>query len=270
MVDFSSAHRWVAERKREIRFAVQVFPLPSDPNPTETAIGAGLLAQEVGLDGFLIGDHPGYHIEPWLHLAAVAARTSTIQLGSVVNCVFHRHPAMLARMTSDLDRISNGRLMLGLGIGWNAPEFAQLGIPFPAVPERQAALEEALEIIDGMFGPEPITFAGKHWQVENAWITAPPVQLPRPPIMIAGAGEKTLKQVVRWADIANFGGSRNTGNVQNDDQVLAKLRRIDELCAEAGRDPQYAAQESLHIVVDAGRFETRGRRRSSTHTSRMA
>lgn len=145
---------------------------------------------------------------------------------------------MLARMSSDLDRISNGRLMLGLGIGWNAPEFAQLGIPFPAVPERQAALEESLEIIDGMFGSEPITFGGDHWQVERAWITAPPVQLPRPPIMIAGAGENTLRQVVRWADIANFGGSRNTGNVQNDDQVLEKLRRIDAFCNEVGRNPE--------------------------------
>src|SRR5919112_2307061 len=101
MVEFRHAHPWVAERQREIRFEVQVFPLTDDPNPTESVIAAGLLAEEVGLDGVFIGDHPGYHIEPWLHLAALAARTKRVQLGSVVNCVYHRHPAMLARMTAD-------------------------------------------------------------------------------------------------------------------------------------------------------------------------
>jgi alkanesulfonate monooxygenase SsuD/methylene tetrahydromethanopterin reductase-like flavin-dependent oxidoreductase (luciferase family) len=234
---FETAHPWVEARRDRVRFAVQVFPLPDDPNPTESVIAAGTLADSVGLDGFLIGDHPGYHIEPWLHLANIAARTTQVQLGSVVNNVFHRHPAMLARMTADLDRISNGRLLLGLGIGWNETEFAQLGIPFRPVPDRQRGLEEALQIIDGMFGPEPVTLTGEHWHVQNARITSPPVQLPRPPILIAGAGDRTLGQVVRWADVSNFGGIRNTGNVQNDEQLAAKLALIDRLCVESGRDP---------------------------------
>jgi alkanesulfonate monooxygenase SsuD/methylene tetrahydromethanopterin reductase-like flavin-dependent oxidoreductase (luciferase family) len=237
MVSFENAHPWVAERQKQVRFAVQVFPLQDDPNPTESVISAGLLAENVGLDGFFIGDHPGYHIEPWLHLSNVAARTNRVQLGSVVNCVFHRHPSMIARMTADLDRISNGRVLLGLGIGWNEAEFGQLGVPFQSVPERQHALEEALQIIGGMFGPEPVIFQGEHWQVTNAHITSPPVQRPRPPILIAGAGKNTLRQVVRWADVSNFGGSKNTGNVQNDDQVRQKHDLIDRLCAEAGRDP---------------------------------
>lgn len=237
MAGFVKPHPWVAARKAEIRFAVQGFPLQDDPNPTESVIEAGLLAEEVGLDGFFIGDHPGYHIEPWLHLSYLAARTEGIQLGSVVNNVYHRHPSMLARMTADLDRISNGRLMLGLGIGWNEPEFGQLGVPFRPIPERQRGLEEALEIIDGMFGPEPVTFTGEHWRVVNAHITSPPIQRPRPPILIAGAGDNTLRQVVRWADISNFGSSKNTGNVQSDDDNRRKLQQIDHLCAEAGRDP---------------------------------
>lgn len=237
MVDFQIAHPWVAERQREIRFAVQVFPLQDDPNPTESVIAAGNLAETVGLDGFFIGDHPGYHIEPWLHLANIAAQTERVQLGSVVNCVFHRHPSMLARMTADLDRISNGRVLLGLGIGWNEAEFGQLGVPFRSTPERQQGLDDALQIIDGMFGPEPITVTGEHWRVANAHITSPPVQRPRPPILIAGAGKNTLRQVVRWADVANFGSSKHTGNVQDDDQVREKLALIDELCAEYGRNP---------------------------------
>ena len=77
-------HPWVAERMGKQRFAVQVFPLPADPNPTESVIEAALVAEAAGLDGFFIGDHPGYHIEPWLHLANIAARCPTVQLGSVV------------------------------------------------------------------------------------------------------------------------------------------------------------------------------------------
>ena len=237
MVNFDKAHPWVAERRNQIRFAVQVFPLQNDPDPTESVIQAAQVAEEVGLDGFFIGDHPGYHIEPWLHLANIAARTTHVQLGSVVNNVYHRHPAMLARMTADLDRISNGRVLLGLGIGWNESEFGQLGVPFQPVAARQRGLEEALTIIDGMFGPEPITFAGDQWHVTGAHITSPPVQRPRPPVLIAGAGPNTLGQVVRWADVSNFGGSKNTGNVQNDDQIRQKLGLIDQFCTDAGRDP---------------------------------
>jgi alkanesulfonate monooxygenase len=229
----------VTERQEGgIRFGVQVFPLADDPNPTESVITAARLVEEVGLDGFFIGDHPGYHIEPWLHLAAVAAQTRRVQLGSVVNCVFHRHPAMLARMTADLDRISNGRVMLGLGIGWNEAEFAQLGIPFESVPERQRGLYEALEIIKRMFRLEPATFEGETWWTRGGIITSPPVQRSRPPILIAGAGKRTLRQVVEWADISNFGGSRNTGNVQNDRAIVDKLAEIDRLCVELNRDPQ--------------------------------
>ena len=81
-----------------------------------------------------------------LHLTAIAVQTERIGLGSVVNCVYHRHPVMLARLAADLDHISGGRVVLGLGIGWNEVEFAQLGIPFPTVPARQQALEEAIQI----------------------------------------------------------------------------------------------------------------------------
>jgi alkanesulfonate monooxygenase SsuD/methylene tetrahydromethanopterin reductase-like flavin-dependent oxidoreductase (luciferase family) len=228
-------HPWVAERTGKQRFAVQVFPLPGDPNPTESVIEAALVAEAAGLDGFFIGDHPGYHIEPWLHLANIAARCPTVQLGSVVNCVFHRHPSMMARMAADLDRISEGRSVLGLGIGWNAPEFAQLGVPFLPTPQRQDALDEALTIITAMFGNDPVTFSGEHYQVTGAHITSPSVQSPKPPVLVAGAGKRTIRQVVRWADIANFGNSTNTGNVKDREGYLAKLAEFRAACEEANR-----------------------------------
>ena len=229
-------HPWVAERRDDVRFGVQVFPLPDDPDPSATVIAAGRAADEAGLDAFFIGDHPGYHIDPWLHLAAVAVQTRRVTLGSVVNCVMHRHPAMHGRLAADLDRISGGRCLLGLGIGWNKPEFAQLGIPFEPVPARQRALEEAIRIIDGMFGDEPFDLAGETWSTTGA-LVGKAVRRRRPPLLIAGAGDKTLRQVARHADVSNFGSSTNTGNVQQD-AAPERLAFLDRACEEIGRDPR--------------------------------
>lgn len=230
-----TVHPWVAERRGGVRFGVQVFPLPDDPNPSATVIAAGLAADEAGLDAFFIGDHPGYHVEPWLHLAAVAVQTRRVTLGSVVNCVMHRHPAMLGRLAADLDRISGGRCLLGLGIGWNKPEFAQLGIPFELVPARQRALEEAIRIIDGMFGDEPLDLDGETWRTTGAAV-GKAVKARRPPLLIAGAGDNTLRQVARHADISNFGSSANTGNVAEGGSP-ERLAFLDRACQEVGREP---------------------------------
>lgn len=229
-------HDWVAARKGRIGFGLQVFALPEEPEPTKHVIRAGLLAEELGVDAFFIGDHPGYATEPWVHLAAIAAQTKRIGLGSVVNCIHHRSPPLLARLAGDLDHISNGRAILGLGIGWNEPEFKQLGIPFPRVKARQEALDEALQIIIGMFGPRPITFRGKHWSVESAHYQTPTPQQPRPPILIAGSGEKvTLRQVAKYADACNFGAGSNVGKVRSQDEVRHKLGVLRNHCNELGR-----------------------------------
>lgn len=229
-------HPWVEKRKGQCRFGLQVFALPEDRHATKHVIQAGVLAEALGFDAFFIGDHPGYNTDPWVHLAAIAAQTERIGLGSVVNCVHHRHPAMHGRLAGDLDHISDGRLILGLGIGWNVPEFKQLGLAFPPIPERQAALDEALHIITGMFGSEPISFHGQHWWTEGAHYEHGSIQQPRPPIMIAGAGERgTLRQVARWADACNFGAGRNTGAVRSGDAYRHKLGVLREHCDSLGR-----------------------------------
>jgi alkanesulfonate monooxygenase SsuD/methylene tetrahydromethanopterin reductase-like flavin-dependent oxidoreductase (luciferase family) len=229
-------HAWVAARKSRISFGLQVFALPDDPEPTKHVLRAGLLAEDVGFDSFFIGDHPGYATEPWIHLAAIASQTTRIGLGSVVNCVYHRHPTMLARLAGDLDHISIGRAILGLGIGWNVPEFAQLGIPFPSVRERQEALDEALEIVMGMFGDTPFTFQGRHWWTEGGHYTVKSRQNPRPPIMIAGSGEKvTLRQVAQYADACNFGAGTNTGRVRDMSDVRHKFDVLRAHCDTLGR-----------------------------------
>lgn len=226
-------HQWVAERQGSIGMGAQVFALPSDPEPTKHVIAAGLLAEELGFDAFFIGDHPGYATEPFVHLAAIAAQTNRIGLGSIVNCVYHRHPALLARLAGDLQHISGNRFIFGLGIGWNEPEFKQLGLPFPSVRVRQEALDEALAIVTGMFGPEPITFHGKHWSTEGGHYQIPTT---RPPIVVAGSGERTtLRQVAQWADACNFGPGRNTGAVRGDQGLQQTFDALRRHCDTLGR-----------------------------------
>ena len=210
--------------------------LTDDPTPSASVIRAGQLAESLGFDDFFIGDHPAYQSEPWLHLAAIAMTTNRIGLGSVVNCVYHRHPVMLARLAADLDQISGGRVVLGIGIGWNEAEFAQLGMALPSVPQRQEALDEAIQIIRGVSGPEPFTFHGKHWSTEGARIVPGPVQHPSIPLLIAGSGEQTtLRQVAQYADICNFGSGRNVGKVRNAADIAHKFAVLRRHCEEVGR-----------------------------------
>lgn len=232
----SPAEAWRKSLQGRPGFGLQAFAYAGDPHPSQSVIRAGQLAEQAGLDAFFIGDHPGYATEPWLHLAAVAMTTARIRLGSVVNCVAYRHPVMLARLAADLDRISHGRVILGLGIGWNADEFGQLGLPFPPIRARQALLEEAITIIKGVWGPEPFTFTGQHVWTSGGHIVPPPVQRPRPPIVIAGGGERTtLRQVAQSADACNFGPGRNTGAVRSPDDVRRKLSILQDYCQAAGR-----------------------------------
>jgi alkanesulfonate monooxygenase SsuD/methylene tetrahydromethanopterin reductase-like flavin-dependent oxidoreductase (luciferase family) len=162
--------------------------------------------------------------------------TQRIRLGSIVNCVHHRHPVMHARLAADLDRISRGRLILGLGIGWNAAEFAQLGLDFPPVPARQEALVEAVQIMRGVWGPEPFTFRGNHWWTDGGHIAPPPAQRPGPPLIIAGGGERvTLRQVASYADACNFGGAPTTGGARSVEEVRHKLEVLRGYCAKLGR-----------------------------------
>lgn len=227
---------WVAAQSGRIGWGIQAFALPDDPNPTARVLAAGRLAERLGFDAFFIGDHPAYATECWVHLAALAVTTERIRLGSVVNCVLYRHPVMLARLAADLDNLSQGRLILGLGIGWNSAEFAQLGLPFLSVRERQDALEETIAIIHGVWGDAPFTFAGRHFSTRDERVTPSPLQRPSPPLVIAGAGERvTLRQVARFADACNFGAGVQVGGVRTFDDVRHKLDVLRHHCVELGR-----------------------------------
>ncbi|MEZ4563840.1 MAG: LLM class flavin-dependent oxidoreductase [Thermomicrobiales bacterium] len=232
------SHPWVAEFRQRVGWGLQAFALPEDPAPAASILAAGRAADALGLDAFFIGDHPAYAPDAWLHLGVLAVQTSSIRLGSVVLCAGYRPPVLNARLAADLDHLSQGRVILGLGHGWNRKEFAQLGLPYPPVPERQEALEEAVQIIRGVWGSQPFTFHGKHHFTVDEQVTPPPVQQPGPPLILAGSGEKTaLRLVAEYADACNFGSGHATGLVRTAEEVRHKNRVLDQYCREAGREP---------------------------------
>lgn len=233
-------HPWVAARRESIGVALQAVARSGVSDPGRRLIEAGLLADRYGFDAFFLGDHPAWAPEVWLHLGAVALQTARVRVGQMVAAVPYRNPLLTARLASDLDHLASGRTVLGLGIGWNAAdyglgtnEFERMGLSYPPTRDRQAALEEAVRIIRGVWGPEPFSFEGRHYRAHRANV-APPIQQPGPPLVIAGGGERTLAQVARLADACNFGPGP-AGATDTADDARRRLAILHRACAEVGR-----------------------------------
>jgi alkanesulfonate monooxygenase SsuD/methylene tetrahydromethanopterin reductase-like flavin-dependent oxidoreductase (luciferase family) len=191
-----------------------------------------------------------YGFDCWTTLSAVAAMTRSIRVGTMTTCAYYRNPAVFARMAADVDRISNGRLVLGLGIGDDAHEFAQLGIVAPSVPARQRGLEEVIQIIHGLWGEQPFTFRGTQFQVEGATAAPGPMQQPHVPLMIAGGGERvTLRQVAQYGDVTNFAASPLAGDAHTPDDVRRKYDALRQHCEAIGRPYDSILRSYLNLPV---------------------
>jgi alkanesulfonate monooxygenase SsuD/methylene tetrahydromethanopterin reductase-like flavin-dependent oxidoreductase (luciferase family) len=225
-------HPWVAAATAGPRFGVGL-----GPQTLPDCIGFVQLAEQLGFDSYWANDHPTRTADPWTVLTALAATTKKIRLGSLVSCVYYRNPVALARQAADVDRLSEGRLVLGLGIGDDAREFGQLGLPFPPPAQRHEALAESIEVITRLWSDPPVTYRGKHFQINNAELAGPgPVQRPHVPILIGGGGERTtLKQVARYADVSNFGEHEWVGRATTGDDVTRKFRALRAHCSTLGR-----------------------------------
>jgi F420-dependent oxidoreductase-like protein len=173
--------------------------------------------------------HPA--MEAWTLMTALLANTTRLRVGALVLCNSFRNPALLARMATTLDVISGGRLEFGLGSGSYEQEHHEAGIAWESGRVRSERLGEALEIITRMFTQERTTFEGAHYTVNDLPNVPQPVQRPRPPIHIGGAGPKfTMPLVARYADVWNV-PTYALGEWATLDAQLA------ELCAAIGRDP---------------------------------
>jgi F420-dependent oxidoreductase-like protein len=181
-------------------------------------------------------------LETWVALTLTAAETTRLRFGPLVCPMTFRHPALLARMAAAVDTLSGGRLVLGVGAGWNTQEHRAFGLPFPPLQERMERLEEGLEVITRLWGDEPAQFAGRYYQVEAANPRPKPAQRPRIPILIGTTGQpRMLRIVARYADEWDVPGTITPAAYR------AKSQRLAAYCREINRDPQ----EILHCVSTA-------------------
>jgi F420-dependent oxidoreductase-like protein len=164
-------------------------------------------------------------LEGWALLAWAAGRTRTIELGTLVTAAHFRYPGHLGKLATTFDVLSGGRSWLGIGAGWNEQECRGLGVPFPPLAERFERLEESLQILRQMFAGDASAFAGKHFRLERPLNVPGPIR--RPPIMIAGGGERrTLRLVAEYGDACNL---------FDYEDVSHKLDVLRGHCADVGR-----------------------------------
>jgi len=172
------------------------------------------LAERLGYHSIWLDDHMWTRAMPELDhldclpaLAALAARTERLRLGTLVICNAYRNPAMLAKSLCTVDQISKGRLDVGLGIGWMKEEFLAYGFEYPRVGVRLKQLDEGLQVLKAMFTEPKATVKGRYFNVVDAYNNPKPVQKPHPPITIGGAGKKVMLRIVaKYADRWNIPG----------------------------------------------------------------
>ena len=246
-------HPWVLAGNDRIRFGISIYPQPPDWRHFLTLVQQ---MESAGFDGYFAYDHPSANADCWTALSALAAVTSTIRLGLAVDCIYYRSPYLLARQAADVDRLSNGRLVLGLGIGHVRGEFAEMGIPFPSTAERLRGMDETIAIVRGLFSGEPFRFEGEQWSVDSPGTFLPPVQQPRVPILLAGGGEKvTLRQVAQYADASNMGAHGSIGMAVSDDDIRRKFQVLAGYCEEFGRPAGAMLRSQFTMPLVLGRTQ---------------
>jgi F420-dependent oxidoreductase-like protein len=193
--------------------------------------------EETGWDIACVTDHfmpntksrEGAVLESWSTLSALAALVPRMRVGTIVLGNTYRHPALVAKMAAQVDIISGGRLLLGLGAGWQENEHEAYGIPFYTMRERLERLDEACAVIRSLWTQQRSQFDGRHYRLADAPLDPKPIQKPHPELMIGGGGERvTLRVVARHADHWNVWGGP---------KVLAhKSEILEEHCSKVGRD----------------------------------
>lgn len=241
------------------------FSLPGGETGFSDIAAWARRAEELGFDSVWLSDHLFYTferygldptplaaLEPMTALAGLAAVTERVRLGTLVLCAPFRHPALLAKMAVTIDRISGGRLDLGLGAGWLGAEFSAFGFPFGTVGERFAHLEETLGALSALQSGEPATYAGSTVTLRDARLLPAPVH-GRVPILVGGkGGPRLLRLAARFAD-----GWNTVWRV--DPRTYAPLSAAaDAACETAGRDPS-TLRRTVGLYTIVGESEATAR-----------
>ena len=217
-----------------------MLPLADDETNGFADVRAlGIAAEEGGLDSVWGADHlifrdggetTGIH-ECWTVLTAIAAITSRVEIGPLVLALPFRNPALTAKMAAELDEVSGGRLILGLGCGWHRPEFDAFGYPFD---HRVSRFDEGLQVLVPLLREGRVTFSGRYHHAVDAELRPRPIRQGGPPIMIAGKQPRMLKLVARYADQWNAAWY---GHPDEAHELRERLTNLHAALDAASRDP---------------------------------
>ena len=194
-------------------------------------------AEADGFDSIWLADHLMYKTadgtirgmwETWTIISALAEATERVEIGTLVTCNTFRNPAILAKMATTADEVSKGRIVLGIGAGWNEPEYQAFGLPFDHRVDR---LEEALQIIGPLLREGKVDFEGRFYKAKNCVISPRGPRPHGPPVMVGGEGPRLLRLAAKYGDLWN------TGYMGKPETMADKLAKIKAACGEVGRDP---------------------------------
>lgn len=251
-----------------MRFALMIEPQMGLSYEEQLAVARR--AEAAGFETLFRSDHyqsfPGDADQPttdaWTVLAGLARETTSIGLGVLVSPVLFRHPGLVAKIAATADEMSGGRVEVGLGAGWHEAEHRRHGFGFPGIAERADRLEEALEILHGLWeGPDGWSYQGAHYAVEDARFRPKPSALPgraggRPRIITGGTGTpRGYRIAARWADEFNLSST-------SPDAAGARFAALDEACRAIGRDPATLVRSVMAGVL-VGRDEAEVERRGA-------
>jgi probable F420-dependent oxidoreductase len=188
--------------------------------------------EALGYSTFYVPDHfIETQMAPIIAMAVAAEATKTLRVGALVFDNDYKHPAVLAKEIATLDRLSDGRVELGIGAGWMKVDYDALGIPYDAAGVRVDRLEEALAVIKSVWRPEPFSFEGTHYTITDYNGIPKPTQQPRPPILVGGGGPRVLRLAGREADIVGINPNLRAGAVTNDAAADSVAEMIDQKVA---------------------------------------
>jgi len=198
---------------RKFRFGVTALSAASGAEIREKA----QKIEDLGYSTLFMADHfADTVLAPMVAISFAAAATTTLRVGHLVLGNDYKHPVVTAKEVATVDVLSDGRVELGLGAGWMAADYDQLGIPYDSAGTRIARLAEAVEIVKRSFAAEPFDYAGEHYRITGYTGKPTPVQQPRPPLVMGGGGPKMLRLAGREADIVGINPNLRAGEVGAD------------------------------------------------------
>lgn len=236
---------------KPFRFGIQCSSPPDVSRSSWAALARRL--EDMGVHRMTVSDHLDDQLAPMTALMAAADATTTLTVGALVLCNDYRHPAVMAKEAATLDILSDGRFELGMGAGWMTTDYEGAGIPLDPPSVRIARLEEAVQVVQGLFSPGPCTFHGEHYRVEGLSGSPKPLR-EHVPLVIGGGGRKVLELAGRHADVVGLNPILAKGVIDADAgpsaTEAATVEKLRWVAAAAG--DRYAAielQTRIHVAL---------------------